>query len=198
MTFNSTMSPRYEYRWKIERAYHQRTDARPSLKGEWVTSKTECYKDFFKKTDALDGDHLAYLYKRIVLPEHFLVFGKTKYHQYKYKIKAAFYREEPLWTMYESKWGRRLGKTLAELKKFRKAGYSYVDCCDPVEYLYMRKPFPMQNLPPFDAKSIVVPVKEIEHAPMDQGVIDMKERKEEKEGEEKEREKKKVEEVGQM
>lgn len=100
--------------------------------------------------------------------------------------------------MYESKWGRRLGKTLAELKKFRKAGYSYVDCCDPVGYLYMRKPFPMQNLPPFDAKSIVVPVKEIEHAPMDQGVIDVKERKEEKEGEEKEREKKKVEEVGQM
>lgn len=57
---------------------------------------------------------------------------KPKYHQYKYKIKDAFHRHEPLWTMYESKWGRRLGKTLAELKKLRKAGHSYVDCCDPV------------------------------------------------------------------
>lgn len=56
----------------------------------------------------------------------------------------------------------------------------------------------MQNLPLFDAKSIVVPVKEIKHAPRDQGVIDVKERTEEKEGEEKEREKKKVEDVGQM
>lgn len=37
-----------------------------------------------------------------------------------------------------------------ELKKFRRAGYSYVDCCDPVEYLYMRKPFPLENLPPFE------------------------------------------------
>lgn len=197
-TFNSKKMSRarYEYRWKIETAYHQRTDKRSSLKGEWVTSKTECYKDFFKKNE-LTGNQMAYLYKRIVLPEHFLVFGKTKYHQYKYKIKAAFYRQEPLWTMYESKWGRRLGKTLAELKKFRKAGYSYVDCCDPVEYLYMRKPFPIENLPPFDAKSIVVPVKEIEYDPMDQGVIDVKEREEEKGGEEKEREKKKkVEEVG--
>lgn len=55
----------------------------------------------------------------------------------------------------------------------------------------------MQNLPPFDAKAIVVHVKEIEHAPIDQGVIDVKERKEETEGEEEEREKK-VEEVGQM
>lgn len=43
----------------------------------------------------------------------------------------------------------------------------------------------MQNLPLFDAKSIVVPVKEIKHAPRDQGVIDVKERKEEKEGEKK-------------
>lgn len=32
----------------------------------------------------------AYLYKRVVLPKHFLVFGKTQYNQYKYKIKAAF------------------------------------------------------------------------------------------------------------
>lgn len=198
-TFNSKMSrPRYEYRWKIETAYHQRTDKRPSLKGEWVTSKAECYKDFFKKIDKLDGNQLAYLYKRVNLPEHFLVFGKTQYHQYKYKIKAAFYREEPLWTMYESKWGTRLGKTLSEFKKFRKAGYSYVDCCDPIEYLYMRKSFPIENLPPLDAKSIVVPVKEIEHEPMDQGVIDVKEREEEKEGKEKEMKKRKVEEVGQM
>lgn len=77
LTFNSKISPRYEYRWKIERAYHQRTNKQPYLKGEWVTSKTECYKDFLKKTDELDGNHQAYLYKRIVLPEHFLVFGKT-------------------------------------------------------------------------------------------------------------------------
>lgn len=97
-----------------------------------MTSKTECYKDFFTKNDKLDGNRLAYLYKRIVLFEHFLVFGKTKYHQYKYKIKAAFHRQEPLWTMYESKWGGRLGKSLAELKKFRKAGHSYMDNCDPV------------------------------------------------------------------
>lgn len=99
-----------------------------------MTSKKESYRDFFKKNDKLDGNHLAYLYKRIVLPEHFLVFGKknNKYHQYKYKIKDAFHRQEPLWTMYESKWGRRLGKTLAELKKLRKAGHSSVDCCDPV------------------------------------------------------------------
>lgn len=62
----------------------------------------------------------------------------------------------------------------------------------------MRKPFPMQNIPLFDAKSIVVPVKEIKHAPIDHGVIDVKERTEEKEVEEKEREKKKVEDVGQM
>lgn len=141
-----------------------------------MTSKTECYKDFFKKNDKLDGNRLAYLYKRIVLPENVLVLGKTTYHQYKYKIKAAFYREEPLWTMNKSKWGRRLGKTLAELKKNRKAGNSYVDCYDPVEFLYMRKPFPMENLPPFDAKSIVVPSKETEHVPMDQGVINVKKR----------------------
>lgn len=59
-------------------------------------------------------------------------------------------------------------------------------------------PFPIENLPPLDAKSIVVPVKEIEHEPMDQGVIDVKEREEEKEGKEKEMKKRKVEEVGQM
>lgn len=59
-------------------------------------------------------------------------------------------------------------------------------------------PFPIENLPPLDAKSIVVPLKEIEHEPMDQGVIDVKEREEEKEGKEKEMKKRKVEEVGQM
>lgn len=57
-------------------------------------------------------------------------------------------------------------------KKNRKAGYSYVDCCDPIEYLYMRKPFPIENLPPFEPKSVV---KEIEHKSMDQGIIDVKE-----------------------
>lgn len=145
------MSSRYQYRWKIELpGSYQRTDNKPSLKGEWVTSKRECYKDFLKQNDKVIGNRLAYLYKRVLLPEHFLVFGKTKYNQYKYKIKAAFYRDEPLWTLYESKWGTRLGKTLLDLKKFRKAGYSYVDCCDPIEYLYMRKRFPIENLPPFE------------------------------------------------
>lgn len=115
-----------------------------------MTSKRECYKDFLKQNDKVIGNRLAYLYKRVLLPEHFLVFGKTKYNQYKYKIKAAFYRDEPLWTLYESKWGTRLGKTLLDLKKFRKAGYNYVDCCDPIEYLYMRKRFPIENLPPFE------------------------------------------------
>lgn len=99
-------------------------------------------------------------------------FGKNKYHQYMYKIKAAIYREELMWTIYDSKWGRRLGKTLMELKKNRKAGYSNVDNCDPIEYLYMRKRFPIENLPPFEPKSVV---KEIEHKSMDQGIIDVKE-----------------------
>lgn len=144
------MSRRYQYRWKIECAYHTRTDKKASHKGEWLPSKRACYKDFLKGRDLMEEHDQAYLYKRVVLPKHFLVFGKTQYNQYKYKIKAAFYRQEPMWTMYESKWGNRLGKTLMELKKFRRAGYSYVDCCDPIEYLYMRKPFPLENLPPFE------------------------------------------------
>lgn len=167
------MSPRYQYRWKIELpgSYH-RTDKKPSLKGEWVTSKAECYKDFLKQNDNVAGNRLAYLYKRVVLPEHFLVFGKNRYNQYKYKIKAVFYHHEPMWTMYELKWGKRLGKTLLELKKFKRSGYTYVDCCDPIEYLYMRKPFPIENLHPFEPKSVV---KEIENKSMDQGIINVKE-----------------------
>lgn len=40
----------------------------------------------------------------------------------------------------------------------------------------MKKPFHMGNLPPFDTKSIVVLVKETEHDPIDQVVIDVKEK----------------------
>lgn len=46
-----------------------------------------------------------------------------------------------------------------------------MNCYDPIEYLYMRKPFPIKNLPPFEPKSVV---KEIEHNYMDQAIIDVK------------------------
>lgn len=88
----------------------------------------------------------------MILPDHFLIFGKSKYHEYKYKIKASFHREEDLWTMYESKWDRKLKQTLSDLKTLRKRGYDYVCCCEPIEYLYMRRPFPIENLPPFETE----------------------------------------------
>lgn len=145
---------RSEYRWKIllPPYYENGLDGSPTLKGEWISSKRECYKDFLKKNSEIDGDREAYLYKRMILPDHFLIFGKSKYHEYKYKIKASFHREEDLWTMYESKWDRKLKQTLADLKTLRKRGYDYVCCCEPIEYLYMRRPFPIENLPPFETE----------------------------------------------
>lgn len=145
---------RSEYRWKIllPPYYENGLDGSPTLKGEWISSKRECYKDFLKKNSEIDGDREAYLYKRMILPDHFLIFGKSKYHGYKYKIKASFHREEDLWTMYESKWDRKLKQTLSDLKTLRKRGYDYVCCCEPIEYLYMRRPFPIENLPPFETE----------------------------------------------
>lgn len=145
---------RSEYRWKIllPPYYENGLDGSPTLKGEWISSKRECYKDFLKKNSEIDGDREAYLYKRMILPDHFLIFGKSKYHEYKYKIKASFHREEDLWTMYESKWDRKLKQTLSDLKTLRKRGYDYVCCCEPIEYLYMRRPFPIENLPPFETE----------------------------------------------
>lgn len=145
---------RSEYRWKILLLpyYENALDGSPTLKGEWIISKRECYKDFLKKNSEIDGDREAYLYKRMILPDHFLIFGKSKYHEYKYKIKASFHREEDLWTMYESKWDRKLKQTLSDLKTLRKRGYDYVYCCEPIEYLYMRRPFPIENLPPFETE----------------------------------------------
>lgn len=145
---------RSEYRWKIllPPYYENGLDGSPTLKGEWIISKRECYKDFLKKNSEIDGDREAYLYKRMILPDHFLIFGKSKYHEYKYKIKASFHREEDLWTMYESKWDRKLKQTLSDLKTLRKRGYDYVCCCEPIEYLYMRRPFPIENLPPFETE----------------------------------------------
>lgn len=143
-----------EYRWKIllPPYYENRLDGSPTRKGEWISSKRECYQDFLKKNSEIDGDREAYLYKRMILPDHFLIFGKSKYHEYKYKIKASFHREEDLWTMYESKWDRKLKQTLSDLKTLRKRGYDYVCCCEPIEYLYMRRPFPIDNLPPFETE----------------------------------------------
>lgn len=145
---------RSEYRWKIllPPYYENGLDGSPTLKGEWIRSKRACYKDFLKKNSEIDGDREAYLYKRMILPDHFLIFGKSKYHEYKYKIKASFHREEDLWTMYESKWDRKLKQTLSDLKTLRKRGYDYVCCCEPIEYLYMRRLFPMENLPPFETE----------------------------------------------
>lgn len=145
---------RSEYRWKIllPPYYENGLDGSPTLKGEWISSKRECYKDFLKKNSEIDGDREAYLYKRMILPDHFLIFGKSKYHEYKYKIKASFHREEDLWTMYESKGDRKLKQTLSDLKTLRKRGYDYVCCCEPIEYLYMRRPFPIENLPPFETE----------------------------------------------
>lgn len=145
---------RSEYRWKIllPPYYENGLDGSPTLKGEWISSKRECYKDFLKKNSEVDGNRETYLYKRMILPEHFLIFGKSKYHEYKYKIKASFHREEDLWTMYESKWDRKLKQTLSDLKTLRKRGYDYVCCCEPIEYLYMRRPFPIENLPPFETE----------------------------------------------
>lgn len=54
--------------------------------------------------------------------------------------------------MYESKWDRKLKQTLSDLKTLRKRGYDYVCCCEPIEYLYMRRPFPIENLPPFETE----------------------------------------------
>lgn len=154
MTSKFTKMTRSEYRWKIllPPYYENGLDGSPTLKGEWIRSKRECYKDFLKKNSEIDGDREAYLYKRMILPDHFLIFGKSKYHDYKYKIKASFHREEDLWTMYESKWDRKLKQTLSDLKTLRKRGYDYVCCCEPIEYLYMRRPFPMENLPPFETE----------------------------------------------
>lgn len=145
---------RSEYRWKIllPPYYENGLDGSLTLKGEWISSKRECYKDFLKKNSEIDGDREAYLYMRMILPDHFLIFGKSKYHGYKYKIKASFHREEDLWTMYESKWDRKLKHTLSDLKTLRKRGYDYVCCCEPIEYLYMRRPFPIENLPPFETE----------------------------------------------
>lgn len=145
---------RSEYRSKIllPPYYENGLDGSPTLKGEWISSKRECYKDFLKKKSEIDGDREAYLYKRMILPDHFLIVGKSKYHEYKYKIKASFHREEDLWTMYESKWDRKLKQTLSDLKTLRKRGYDYVCCCEPIEYLYMRRPFPIENLPPFETE----------------------------------------------
>lgn len=154
MTSKFTKMTRSEYRWKIllPPYYENGLDGSPTLKGEWIRSKRECYKDFLKKNSEIDGDREAYLYKRMILPDHFLIFGKSKYHEYKYKIKASFHREEDLWTMYESKWDRKLKQTLSDLKTLRKRGYDYVCCCEPIEYLYMRRPFPIENLPPFETE----------------------------------------------
>lgn len=154
MTSKFTKMTRSEYRWKIllPPYYENGLDGSPTLKGEWIRSKRECYKDFLKKNSEIDGDREAYLYKRMILPDHFLIFGKSKYHEYKYKIKASFHREEDLWTMYESKWDRKLKQTLSDLKTLRKRGYDYVCCCEPIEYLYIRRPFPMENLPPFETE----------------------------------------------
>lgn len=154
MTSKFTKMTRSEYRWKIllPPYYENGLDGSPTLKGEWISSKRECYKDFLKKNSEIDGDREAYLYKRMILPDHFLIFGKSKYHEYKYKIKASFHREEDLWTMYESKWDRKLKQTLSDLKTLRKRGYDYVCCCEPIEYLYMRRPFPIENLPPFETE----------------------------------------------
>lgn len=54
--------------------------------------------------------------------------------------------------MYESKWDRKLKQTLSDLKTLRKGGYDYVCCCEPIEYLYTRRPFPIENLPPFETE----------------------------------------------
>lgn len=154
MTSKFTKMTRSEYRWKIllPPYYENGLDGSPTLKGEWISSKRECYKDILKKNSEIDGDREAYLYKRMILPDHFLIFGKSKYHEYKYKIKASFHREEDLWTMYESKWDRKLKQTLSDLKTLRKRGFDYVCCCEPIEYLYMRRPFPIENLPPFETE----------------------------------------------
>lgn len=95
MTSKFTKMTRSEYRWKIllPPYYENGLDGSPTLKGEWISSKRECYKDFLKKNSEIDGDREAYLYKRMILPDHFLIFGKSKYHEYKYKIKASFHRE---------------------------------------------------------------------------------------------------------
>lgn len=88
-----------EYRWKIllPPYYGNWLDGSPTLKGEWIISKRECYKDFLKKNSEIDGDREAYLYKRMILHDHFLIFGKSKYHEYKYKIKDSFHRKEYHW-----------------------------------------------------------------------------------------------------
>lgn len=54
--------------------------------------------------------------------------------------------------MSESKGDRKLKQTLSDLKTLRKRGYDYVCCCEPIEYLYMRRPFPIENLPPFETE----------------------------------------------
>lgn len=54
--------------------------------------------------------------------------------------------------MYGSKWDRKLKQTLSDLKTLRKRGYDYVCCCEPIEYLYMRRHFPIENLPPSETE----------------------------------------------
>lgn len=126
-----------EYRWKLVTPYYQRTDKAPYLKGEWMTSRKKCLKDFlFKyeknqlKLEEEDKRHdfsQAYLYKRILLPTNVLILGKCDYTEYKYKTKACFYRHEHLWTMHESKWGPKLRKTLKDLRDLNQKGYDMVD-----------------------------------------------------------------------
>lgn len=145
-----------EYRWKLVDPNCDKNPGPPSPKGNWMTSRKACLKHFMYKYEKDfkyekgDNPPTPYLYKRIEVPKRFLILGKCGYDEYKYKVKACFYRDEHLWTMHESKWGKSLRKTLTNFRDFERKGYDYVDCCCPIEYLYMRKRIDMKKLPPFE------------------------------------------------
>lgn len=138
---------RSEYCWKILLLFYYENglDGSFILKGEWISFKRECYKDFLKKNLEIDGDREVYFYKREIFFDYFLIFGKSKYYEYKYKIKVLFYREENFWIMYEFKWDRKLKQIFLDLKILRKRGFDYVCCCEFIEYFYMRCFFLIEN-----------------------------------------------------
>ena len=140
-----------EYRWKIVEPEGT------SHKGEWMRNKEKCIQDFFDQNPGQTGLNEIYLYKRMKLPDrkwpkiHTMAICSPippKYGEFKWKVKyvLAHRREGPESTWIQGKWMEKARDCIKDyLKEVVVKGYDIMDCACETEYLYMRRPFPIQK-----------------------------------------------------
>ena len=138
-----------EYRWKIVEPEGT------SHKGEWMKNKETCIQDFFDKNPGQTGLNEIYLYKRFKLPDrqsskHILLIGarSPKYGEFKWKVNyvLAHRTQGPEKTWIHGEWMKKAADCVKDyLEEVIVKGYDIMDCACETDYLYMRRPFPIQK-----------------------------------------------------